>query len=85
MQTSGVRVAGRRPWRIVVAAMATGVVLLSAGCSAGHRSSGPGGSGGGADSSGSPSPEPAASTVAVTQPAAGAKDVVASTEIKYST
>jgi lipoprotein-anchoring transpeptidase ErfK/SrfK len=69
----------------VVAALATGVVLLSAGCSAGHHSSGPGGSGGGADSSGSPSPEPAASTVAVTQPAAGAKDVVASTEIKYST
>jgi lipoprotein-anchoring transpeptidase ErfK/SrfK len=85
MQTSGVR-AGRRPWRIMAAALATGVVLLGAGCSSGHGASGAGGSGGAAgNSAGLPSPQASGSTVAVTEPAANATDVVASTDITYST
>jgi lipoprotein-anchoring transpeptidase ErfK/SrfK len=100
METSGVRSAGadgapqlngragRRPWRIVTAALAAGVVLLSAGCSGGDESpswqgGSQGGSGSGAKAQ-SPSPKPTLSTVAVTQPVADAKGVVASTEIKYS-
>jgi lipoprotein-anchoring transpeptidase ErfK/SrfK len=73
---------GRRPWRIAVAALATAVVLLSAGCSD-DKSSWQGG--GQPGSPGGASPAPAQSTVAVTTPAANAKDVVASTDIIYST
>jgi lipoprotein-anchoring transpeptidase ErfK/SrfK len=73
--------AGRRRWRIAAAALAAGVVLLSAGCS-GHKSSS---WQGGSDAASSPSPKPTLSTVAVTSPAPNAKDVVASTDIKYST
>jgi lipoprotein-anchoring transpeptidase ErfK/SrfK len=90
METSGVRSAGagaprvtgragRRPWRIVTAALVAGTVLLAAGCSGGKSPSWNGGSQGN-----TPSPQPSASTVAVIQPAANAKDVVASTEVKYT-
>jgi lipoprotein-anchoring transpeptidase ErfK/SrfK len=82
------RVTGRtglRPWRVVVAALVAASVLVSAGCS-GDKSDSPSWQGGGQDAgsaSQSPSPQPTLSTVAVTSPAANAKDVTASTEIKY--
>lgn len=79
MQTSA-----KRPWRMVTAALATGVVLLGAGCGS-DKPSWRGGSGGAAaDSADSSSPRTTASTVAVIQPAAGAKGVVAATDIRYS-
>jgi lipoprotein-anchoring transpeptidase ErfK/SrfK len=81
MQTSGVH-AGRRPWRIVVTALVAGTVLLAAGCTSDKSPSWNGGTPGGTAKA--PSPSPTESTVAVTQPAADAKDVVASTEIKYT-
>jgi lipoprotein-anchoring transpeptidase ErfK/SrfK len=78
--------AGRRPWRIVAAALVAGTVLLSAGCSGDKSPSWKNGSqGAGSGNSGSPSPEPPPpSTVAVTQPAPDATDVVAVTEVKYT-
>ena len=78
--------AGRRPWRIVAAALVAGAVLLSAGCSGDKSPSWKNGSQGtGKGSSGSPSPEPPPpSTVAVVQPEPDATDVVASTEVKYT-
>jgi len=76
--------AGRRPWRIVAAALVVGALLL-AGCSGDKSPSWQGGSqAGGSGARQSPSPKPTQSTVAVTQPTAGATGVVASTEIKYS-
>ena len=96
METSGVRStgadvlratgrAGRRPWRIAAAALVACAVLLTAGCSGDKSPSWQGGSQGNGESPDkSPSPEPTLSTVAVTQPAADAKDVVASTEVKYT-
>src|SRR4051794_12132917 len=94
METSGVRStgadaprsagrAGRAPWRILAAALVAGTVLLAAGCSDDKSPSWQGGSqGSGAKSS--PSPKPTLSTVAVIQPATDAKDVVAATEVKYT-
>jgi lipoprotein-anchoring transpeptidase ErfK/SrfK len=77
--------AGRRPWRIVAAALVAGTLLLSAGCSGDKSPSWKGGSqGDGSGNAASPSPEPTLSTVAVTQPAPDATDVVASTEVKYT-
>jgi lipoprotein-anchoring transpeptidase ErfK/SrfK len=75
---------GLRAWRIMAAALTAGAVLLSAGCSSKDTPAWQGGSkdGGSAASS---SPAPPQSTVAVTTPAANAKNVVASTDIKYST
>ena len=72
---------GYRPWRIAAAALAAGVVLLSAGCSGDDKSSSPGGAQPGSSAG---APAPTQSTVAVTTPAANAKDVVASTDIAYS-
>jgi lipoprotein-anchoring transpeptidase ErfK/SrfK len=83
MSTSGDR-AGHRPWRIAVAALAAGVVLLSAGCSGSKSPAWQGGAQPGS-SSAAAAPAPTQSTVAVTTPAADEKDVVASTDIKYST
>nr|BFE76121.1 hypothetical protein GCM10020092_094220 [Actinoplanes digitatis] len=80
------RLAGRRPWRMAAAALVAASVLVTAGCSGdkGDSPSWQGGAGGdGKTASESPSPQPTLSTVAVTSPAADAKDVVASTEIKY--
>jgi lipoprotein-anchoring transpeptidase ErfK/SrfK len=76
--------AGRRPWRIVAAALVAGTVLLSAGCSGDKPSWKSGSQGTGTGSSASPSPAPPPSTVAVTQPKPDATDVVASTEVKYT-
>jgi lipoprotein-anchoring transpeptidase ErfK/SrfK len=73
--------AGHRRWRIAAAALAAGFVLLSAGC--GDGKSGSSWQGDGKGGSGTSAPQP--STVAVTAPAANAKDVVASTDIKYAT
>jgi lipoprotein-anchoring transpeptidase ErfK/SrfK len=96
METTGVRTtgadaprasgrAGRAPWRIVAAALVAGAVLLAAGCSGDKSPSWQGGSqGNGGNSTESPSPSPTLSTVAVIQPAAGAQDIVASTEVKYT-
>jgi lipoprotein-anchoring transpeptidase ErfK/SrfK len=96
METSGVRStgadapratgrAGRAPWRIVAAALVAGAVLLAAGCSGDKSASWQGGSQGkDGNSAQSPSPKPTLSTVAVVQPAADAKGVVASTEVKYT-
>jgi lipoprotein-anchoring transpeptidase ErfK/SrfK len=78
----------RRPWRVAAAALIAGTVLLSSGC--GHGDKSPTWQGGGesaqADggSTSAPAPEPTLSTVAVTTPAADAKDVVAVTEVKYT-
>jgi lipoprotein-anchoring transpeptidase ErfK/SrfK len=82
--------AGHRPWRIAAAAFAAGVLLLSAGCSgdktpAWQGGSQAAGSKAGVTASSSPSPAPTLSTVAVTTPAANATNVVASTDIEYST
>jgi len=78
--------AGRRPWRVAVTALVVASVLVTAGCS-GDKADTPswqgGAQGDGSTASGSPSPQPTLSTVAVTSPAADAKDVVAATEIKY--
>ncbi|WP_203816158.1 L,D-transpeptidase [Paractinoplanes ferrugineus] len=79
----------RRPWRVAAAALIAGTVLLSSGCGHGDKSpSWQGGgesaqAGGGAATS-APAPEPTLSTVAVTSPAAEAKDVVAITDVKYT-
>jgi lipoprotein-anchoring transpeptidase ErfK/SrfK len=77
---------GRRSWRVTAAALLAVSVLVTAGCS-GDKDDSPSWQGGpqagasaGADA---PSPQPTLSTVAVTSPAADAKDVVASTAIKY--
>lgn len=74
MSTSGDR---RGSWRVAAAALTAGFVLLSAACSSGKTDSP--GQGGSATSAAPPQ-----STVAVTTPSANAKDVVASTDIKYS-
>jgi lipoprotein-anchoring transpeptidase ErfK/SrfK len=78
--------AGRRSWQAAVAALAVASVLVTAGCS-GDKAETPSWQGGGQGdaASGSPSPQPTLSTVAVTSPAAAAKDVEAATEIKYDT
>jgi lipoprotein-anchoring transpeptidase ErfK/SrfK len=76
--------AGQRPWRVAVTALVVASVLVTAGCS-GDKPDAPAWQGGGpgGTASGSPNPQPTLSTVAVTSPAADAKDVVAATEIKY--
>src|SRR5688572_11631999 len=79
--------AGARGWRVTVAALAAGAVLLSAGCSGKDDSpswegGSPGDAGGGTVSA---SPAPPQSTVAVTSPAAEATGVKALTEVKYTT
>ena len=75
---------GRQPWRILVATLAAGTLLLSGGCSSGRGSSWHSDSPrDGAVSSTSPSPAPKLSTVAVVRPAPDARDVVAVTEVKY--
>jgi len=75
-----------RPWRIAVAALAATTVLMSAGCSGDDTPAWQGGSqGGGSQGGASASPAPPLSTVAVTTPAPNAKNVVAATDIKYST
>jgi lipoprotein-anchoring transpeptidase ErfK/SrfK len=101
METSGDRPAGvdqasrtvgrtgRRPWRIVAAALVAGTVLLSAGCNGGKSPSWQGGSqgsgsGSGSSDNGSPSPKPTLSTVAVTEPAANATGVEALAKVKYT-
>src|SRR4051794_13261593 len=79
-----------RPWgRSAATALIAGVVLLGSGCGRGDKS--PSWQGGGdqpgADSSSSaaaPSPSPTLSTVAVVSPAANATNVVAATEVKYT-
>jgi lipoprotein-anchoring transpeptidase ErfK/SrfK len=79
--------AGRRSWRTAAAALAAASVLISAGCS-GDDPETPSWQGGGSNAGGPSapsSPAPPQSTVAVTEPAADAKDVVAATEIKYDT
>jgi hypothetical protein len=90
METSGVRPAGRsgrRPWRIVMAALVAGTVLLSAGCNGDKSSSWQGGSQGSGSSGtdqNAPSPAPTLSTVAVTEPAANATGVEALAAVKYT-
>ena len=86
MKISGVR----RPWRVTAAALIAGAVLLSSGCGSGDKAPSWQGGGskaeGGGDSAPSetPSPEPTLSTVAVVSPATDAKNVVAATEVKYT-
>ena len=78
-----------RPWRVAAVALIAGAVLLSSGC--GHGDKSPSWQGGGdkqTDAGGSsaatPSPSPTLSTVAVVSPAADATDVVAATDVKYT-
>jgi len=84
MKTWGVK--GK--WRVAVITLVAGSVLLSSGCGDGDKksSSWQGGAdpGSSAGAPGTPSPEPTLSTVAVTEPAADAKDVAAISPIKYS-
>ena len=81
----------RRPWRSAAVAVIAGAVLLSSGCGRGTKSPSwqNGGdkqtaAGGGTGSSADPSPSPTLSTVAVVSPAANATNVVAATEVKYT-
>jgi len=80
----------RRPWRSAAVAVIAGTVLLSSGCGRGDKSpSWQGGdkqtaAGGGDGNSAAPSPSPTLSTVAVVSPAADAANVVAATEVKYT-
>jgi len=75
---------GLRAWRVAAAGLTAGVVLLSAGCSSKDTPAWQGGSQAGGSGT-SASSAPPQSTVAVTTPAANAKNVVASTDINYST
>jgi len=79
MKITGVR----RPWRLAAVALIAGTVLLSSGCGHGDKPSWEGGSSA-AGGSASPSPSPTLSTVAVVSPAANATDVVAITDVKYT-
>ncbi|MEU4239872.1 Ig-like domain-containing protein [Actinoplanes sp. NPDC026619] len=78
----------RRPWRVAAAALIAGTVLLSSGCGRDDKSPSWQGAGSSAQpdggSSDTPSAAPTLSTVAVTSPAGEAKDVVAITEVKYT-
>ena len=74
-----------RGWRTVVAALAAGAVLLSAGCSGDKSPSWQGGSQGDGGSANSPaSPAPPQSTVAVTSPEPDATGVEALAEVKFT-
>jgi lipoprotein-anchoring transpeptidase ErfK/SrfK len=87
---AALRTVGRRPWRIVAAALVAGTVLLSAGCNGEKSPSWQGGgsqnngNGSGSSDNGSPSPKPTLSTVAVTTPAADATGVQALAAVKYT-
>ncbi len=72
---------GRRPWRVLVAAIATGGVLLTGACTGGAAPSWQGGSG----ASEAPAEDGPQVTAAVTAPAANAKDVLAATDIVFTT
>src|SRR3954447_3575385 len=81
----------RRPWRSAAVAVIAGTVLLSSGCGRGDKSPSwqNGGdketaAGGGDGGSAAPAPSPTLSTVAVVSPAADATNVVAATEVKYT-
>jgi lipoprotein-anchoring transpeptidase ErfK/SrfK len=74
---------GRRPWRIAMATLAAGTLLLSAGCGGANTPSWHSGSRGNGVAV-SPSPAPKLSTVAVVQPAPSARNVAAITEVKYT-
>ena len=76
--------AGRRPWRILAAALVAGAVLLSAGCSGNKPSAWQGGSQSGTNGTDSPSPKSTQSTVAITEPAANATGIEALAEVKYT-
>jgi len=85
MKTSAVR----RPWRMAGVALIVGSVLLSSACGDGDKSSSWEGGGGAqpgnsAAAPGSSSPAPKLSTVAVVSPATDATDVVAATDVKYT-
>jgi lipoprotein-anchoring transpeptidase ErfK/SrfK len=97
MDTKGVRSAGadapvatrrgHRPWRTVAAGLVVGGVLLSSGCGGDDKpSSWQGGAQPGASTPAAeaPTPEPTLSTVAVVSPATDATDVVAVTDVKYT-
>jgi lipoprotein-anchoring transpeptidase ErfK/SrfK len=77
----------KRRWRLAAIALVAGSVLLSSGCGDGKKASWQGGAEPGSSagaSGGDPSAAPTQSTVAVTSPAANATDVVAITDVKYS-
>ena len=79
-----------RPWRMAAITLIAGSVLLSSGCGKSDKApSWQGGSpaadgGSSAGATQTPSPAPTLSTVAVVSPAADATDVVAVTEVKYT-
>jgi len=79
----------RRPWRSAAVALIAGAVLLGSGCGRGNKSPSWQGGGdkqtaGGGDGGAAPSASPTLSTVAVVSPAANATNVVAPTEVKYT-
>jgi lipoprotein-anchoring transpeptidase ErfK/SrfK len=72
---------GRRPWRVLVAAVAVGGVLLTGACTSDKSPSWQGGVG----ASGSPTPDGPQTVVAITAPASESKDVIAATDIVFTT
>ncbi|GGN67598.1 hypothetical protein GCM10010112_31150 [Actinoplanes lobatus] len=75
---------GRSRWRLTLAAMLTGTLLLTAACSGDKDDpSWQGGGDGAAGASSAPSAEPTLSTVAVTSPAQDAKSVELWSEVKF--
>jgi lipoprotein-anchoring transpeptidase ErfK/SrfK len=77
---------GRRPWQIVVAAIAVGGVLLTGACTSDKSPSWQGGAGqGGSGPNASPTPNGPQTTAAITAPVADAKDVLLTSDIAFTT
>jgi lipoprotein-anchoring transpeptidase ErfK/SrfK len=74
-----------RRWRVAAMALVVGSVLLSSGCGGGDKKASSWQEGASSGSSGNSAPSPTQSTVAVTSPKADAADVIAVTDVKYST
>jgi lipoprotein-anchoring transpeptidase ErfK/SrfK len=73
---------GVRPWRVLTAAVAVGGVLLTGACTGGSKS--PSWQGG-VGASGSPTPDGPQTTATITSPAADAKNVIAASDIAFTT
>ena len=78
---------GRRPWRTAAAALVACGVLLTGACSDDDKSPAWKGSDGQAPgaASVSPTPEQPQTTAVITKPAADAKDVLAGTDLAFTT
>jgi lipoprotein-anchoring transpeptidase ErfK/SrfK len=74
----------KQRWRIAAIALIAGSVLLSSGCGGGDKKSSSWQAGATGGASSNPAPAPTQSTVAVTSPKAEATNVIAATEVKYT-